>query len=296
MKFRNPGGFKLPPNLPSSEEGFQRAVQLLGHRTQGYLTASKVIELIKLIGAYPLDKETAQRWKGALELYEEKQWEKLLHSGEQDVSIRPQRYYVYRNGEVVGSVLYSKYMDMISLPYSDKDVSHAFHILGLYRARGFLLEEEKTKLKNLINYIPKRKVEAVRVTNALRRLADARKSYERKPPIIPEGDEIMQQVITLLEKVERYGSAGVESDEIIKKHLQGFPRTQSVAKWWYKHLTCVQRVRERKRTTEERRQMVEQVRMERKQKKALKWLDILNSSYRVSGSVNTPVDTFFYQE
>ncbi|EME27271.1 hypothetical protein Gasu2_54690 [Galdieria sulphuraria] len=290
MKFRNPGGFKLPPVVPSKKQDLQRAVSLLGHRTQGYLTAPRVIELIQLVGAYPLDKETAQRWKGALELYQRKEVN-LAPKFQKTTSNRPSRHFVYREGEVVGSVLYNKFMDVISVPRKDEDVSRVFRILGLFCGRGFFLEEEKKQIQQLIGYIPRDSREAKRVSNALKRLVHARVMYERHPPVTPEDCQVVLKICQLLCKVERFGTAGEQGDAYIQEVLKGFPRNENVAKWWYKRLLAVYRAHERKAEAETRKNYLEQVRNEKKERKKL--LSILNKSYQVDSHIKEAGDTFF---
>ncbi|GJQ15031.1 hypothetical protein GpartN1_g6822.t1 [Galdieria partita] len=297
MKFRNPGGFKLPPVVPVKTQDLQRAVSLLGHRTQGYLTAPRVIELIQLVGAYPLDKETAQRWKGALELYQRKTVDEAQNlplaeaTTTSSSSSRPSRYLVYREGQVVGSVLYTKFMDVISVPRKDDDVSRVFRILGLFRGRGSLLDEEKEQLQQLIGYIPRDKREAKRVSNALKRLVHARMMYERRPPVIPEDCHTILKVCELLYKVERFRTAGAQGDAYIKEALKGFPRNENVAKWWYKRLLAVYYSLEREREAESRNSYLEQIRNEKIERKKL--LSILNKSYQVEKYIKEAADEFF---
>lgn len=293
MKLRNPGGFKLPPVIPANLQDLQRAVSLLGHRTQGYLTAPRVIELIQLVGAYPLDKETAQQWKGALELYQKKKGAGVVNMDDGELpNTRPSRFLVYREGQVVGSVLYSKFMDVIAVPQKDEDVSRVFRILGLFRERGFLLDEEAEKLKNLIGYIPRNSREAKRVSNALKRLVHARVIYERLPPVIPEEPQTILQLAELLYKVERYGTAGEQGDAYIKNALKGFPRNENVAKWWYKRLLTIYYTRQRRKEAEERRKYLEDIREEKKERRKQRLVSIFNESYQIGKHMTNAWDEF----
>jgi hypothetical protein len=54
-----------PPMVPHRRAPLERAIILLGCRAAGDLRASKRVELISLIGAYP-DAKTATAWKSTL--------------------------------------------------------------------------------------------------------------------------------------------------------------------------------------------------------------------------------------
>ncbi|MDH5675255.1 MAG: hypothetical protein OEZ06_24255 [Myxococcales bacterium] len=56
---------ELPPQLPETREGLERAIMLLGYRTQNELTPKVQAELEALLGAYP-SAETAVHWKREL--------------------------------------------------------------------------------------------------------------------------------------------------------------------------------------------------------------------------------------
>lgn len=55
----------LPPVIPGTAEGLQRAIVLLGSRAKGELTNKPKGELMELIGAYPTP-EQAVVWKSQL--------------------------------------------------------------------------------------------------------------------------------------------------------------------------------------------------------------------------------------
>ena len=55
----------LPPVIPGTAEGLQRAIVLLGSRAKGELTNKPKGELMELIGTYP-SPEQAVAWKSQL--------------------------------------------------------------------------------------------------------------------------------------------------------------------------------------------------------------------------------------
>ncbi len=55
----------LPPVIPGTAEGLQRAIVLLGSRAKGELTNKPKGELMELIGTYPTP-EQAVVWKSQL--------------------------------------------------------------------------------------------------------------------------------------------------------------------------------------------------------------------------------------
>lgn len=55
----------LPPVIPGTAEGLQRAIVLLGSRVKGELTNKPKSELVELIGTYPTP-EQAVVWKSQL--------------------------------------------------------------------------------------------------------------------------------------------------------------------------------------------------------------------------------------
>lgn len=55
----------LPPLIPGTAEGLQRAIILLGSRVKGELTNKPKGELVELIGTYPTP-EQAVVWKAQL--------------------------------------------------------------------------------------------------------------------------------------------------------------------------------------------------------------------------------------
>ncbi len=55
----------LPPVIPGTAEGLQRAIVLLGSRAKGELTNKPKSELMELIGTYP-NPEQAVVWKSQL--------------------------------------------------------------------------------------------------------------------------------------------------------------------------------------------------------------------------------------
>lgn len=55
----------LPPLIPGTPEGLQRAIVLLGSRVKGDLTTKPKRELVELIGTYPTP-EQAAIWKSQL--------------------------------------------------------------------------------------------------------------------------------------------------------------------------------------------------------------------------------------
>lgn len=55
----------LPPLIPGTAEGLQRAIILLGSRVKGELTTKPKQELVELIGTYPTPEQAAV-WKSQL--------------------------------------------------------------------------------------------------------------------------------------------------------------------------------------------------------------------------------------
>ena len=55
----------LPPLIPGTAEGLQRAIVLLGSRVKAELTNKPKRELMELIGAYPTSEQAAV-WKSQL--------------------------------------------------------------------------------------------------------------------------------------------------------------------------------------------------------------------------------------
>ncbi|MFP4338391.1 MAG: hypothetical protein ACLFQP_10720 [Halothece sp.] len=55
----------LPPQIPGTPGGLQRAICLLGNRTKSDLNPKSRQELIQLLGTYPNVKQ-AQQWKQSL--------------------------------------------------------------------------------------------------------------------------------------------------------------------------------------------------------------------------------------
>jgi hypothetical protein len=55
----------LPPVIPGTAEGLQRAIVLLGSRAKGELTTKPKGELVELLGAYPTAEQAAV-WKTKL--------------------------------------------------------------------------------------------------------------------------------------------------------------------------------------------------------------------------------------
>lgn len=66
----------LPPLIPGTAEGLQRAVVLLGSRVKAELTTKPKRELEELIGTYPTP-EQAVVWKTHLKQLTKGQWEAI---------------------------------------------------------------------------------------------------------------------------------------------------------------------------------------------------------------------------
>ncbi|KAJ8908190.1 hypothetical protein NDN08_008284 [Rhodosorus marinus] len=245
---KNPGGFRLPPKVPEQKELLTRAYELLGNRAQRKLKPSAELELANLIGIVPENRYAAQKYKAAIELQLRKEFR-------------------VRNGTLIATPLSrTKYMDMITMPESERDINRSFSMLQALRREGDVAASTRAQLENLIGIVPRDAHEARRASNALKRLVRERYRTERYPPKMPETDEELTTAYMLISQYVREGTAGRRNSEL-EELLGALPRTENVAHYWKKFIGMHIRKNKRSALVNSRKAMAELIRQQRRERR-----------------------------
>lgn len=242
--------FALPPVVPSSPAARHRAIELLGHATQRKAGLTKP-ELSELLGALPADRVTAQMWKAGLR--------RLARNAEMGTA-------------PVDSPV-SRLRAKVALPQRDRDIGRVFSALDVARralaAGRPLPDETASELARKAGVAPTSETDVHHVSRALVHLQRARRSSERRPPLIPKELAGLREANMLLGNFVWFGKVGAKSDRLAEL-VGGLPRTRNVARSWKKIVEAATRRFLRKERVAARRREADLKRERRRLKKALR--------------------------
>ncbi|KAA8493128.1 hypothetical protein FVE85_8573 [Porphyridium purpureum] len=232
MKMRNWGGFAAPPEMP---DDLPRAVQLLGNATQRRVSPRVRIELERLVGAAPSNKEQAQQWKGFLQ---QRVQRRIMRDAEVAQALGDPEKEARRKLLCTNRGAANKYLDCLSLPESNAQLSWVFSRLEIARRNaGFLDERDASHMRALIGMVPQTHAEIVRVRNALSKLALRRKRAEYWPPKLPDTELRTHFTIKfLMQRIRDGGHSTEQGEAILIDRLGALPRNVNVARAWVKKL------------------------------------------------------------
>lgn len=258
-RLRNPGGFHLPPQVPGDEASIRRAIELLGNRTQRRLQASGRQALTSLVGAYPPTKEVAQQWKFRLERLAKENKTRAREAAEKE-SGAAQASLTRRQSRL------QEIERNLTLPGTDELVQRAFSVLGRILARNSAPNaEEQAELQRLINVVPGGMQTTRRAIRLLRERSLERRRFERWPPFVPLSIESVREARIILRQIAIQRSAGAKAAERLRLLLAGgYPRSQRVARAWWKRLGLVEHLYRKKAHRAMRLETVERIRAERR--------------------------------